>query len=381
LSNAITIREVRIRHCRYSPTHRGRYTTGEQDPADAHILFVSASDGKETGYGECVPTSLLYEFGHVGRSKLDEWKTLLDLCSVLPGQDARKLGRLIPDSIRSGDTNSVIDAVDFALHDLVGRRAGLPVAALLGGVAKPWVWGMPVVHTQTPDAMAERAADWYRRYGFRYYKVKPIGIREADLEILRKIREHTGPEVRFYMDANYGLKMTPDEVISYIKELYECGLEVYEDPIDTDWAAYRYIRERIPARLMLDEKARTPENVMEVVRERCAAQVNIHANWAGGFAPAIFKASLAALGGMPTMIGSTHYLGPGAAAYQTLASVLPSDAPCEQVYMEVYGMQSAIPDPYEIRDGKIFIRHDPGLGVHPDMTAIEKLTAREEKFS
>ncbi|MBI3919843.1 MAG: mandelate racemase/muconate lactonizing enzyme family protein [Armatimonadetes bacterium] len=381
MSNPITIREVTLRHCRMPQTFRGSYTGGEQDPAGLHSLFVSISDGKEIGHGECNATSLLYEFGHIGRSNLDEWKALLDLCAALPGQDARKLSHLVPDSMRSCDANSIVDAVDFALHDLVGRRAGLPVAALLGGIAKPWVWGMPVVHTQTPDAMAERAADWYRRYGFRYYKVKPIGTRETDVETLRKVRECTGPQVRFYMDANYGLKMTPDEVISYIKELYEYGLEVYEDPIDTDWATYRYIRERIPARLMLDEKVRTPESIMEIVRERCAGQVNIHANWAGGFSPAIFKASLAALGGMPTMIGSTHYLGPGAAAYQILASVLPGDAPCEQLYMEVYGMQSAIPDPYEIREGKIFIRQAPGLGVHPDMTAIEKLTVRKEKIS
>jgi len=59
------------------------------------------------------------------------------------------------------------------------------------------------------------------------------------------------------------------------------GLEVYEDPIDTDFATYRCIRERTSARIMLDEKARTPQAVLDIVREQAADQTNVHANWAG----------------------------------------------------------------------------------------------------
>ena len=187
--------------------------------------------------------------------------------------------------------------------------------------------------------------------------------------------------MRFCLDANYSLKMDPDEVIQYINALSKHGLDTYEDPIDSDWAGYQYICKHLKAKLMLDEKARTPQGVMEIVKHRCAHQINIHADWAGGFQAGIHKAQLAAMGDISTMIGSTHYLGVGAAAYQILSSVLPGNVPCEQVYMEVYGMKSYISDPYEIRDGKIFIRNAPGLGVQPDMPAIEKITIKKEIFS
>jgi len=183
----ITIREITIRHCKLIPRFRGKYTGGGVD-VDLDNLFVSISDGHNTGYGEGNPTSILYPPGHIGRSSIDEWQTLLDICRKLPGQDACRLGHLIPDEIRCNDTNTIIDTVDFALHDLVGRHGGLPVA------------------------------------------------------------------------------------------------------------------------------------------------------------------------------------------------VLPGDIPCEQVYMEVYGMKSFITDPYEIRDGKIFIRQAPGLGVTPDMDAIDKITLKKETF-
>jgi L-alanine-DL-glutamate epimerase-like enolase superfamily enzyme len=344
-------------------------------------MFVTIGDGRLTGYGECIPTSLYYEPGHIGRADVDEWAELMDLCRGLPGQDARRLGRLIPDARRRYDANSVHDTVDFALHDLVGRRLGVPVAALLGGCGRPWVEGVPVIHVDTPQAMAERAAEMRRRWGFTWFKIKPIGTREADVETLARMREKMGPSVRYTMDANYALKITdPAKVADYMNELRALGLEIYEDPLDVDFAALRFIQERTPVRLMIDEHARTPEAVLRVIEARCARMINIHANWSGGFQPAIAKAALAHAAGMGTMIGSTRYIGPGYAAYQTMASVLPGGGLCEQVYGEVYGWQTLMPDPYEVREGRIYIRDASGLGVTPDMDAIAAITERKEVF-
>jgi len=381
MSDPITIRTINVRHCRMRAERRGTYSNGSKDPEWNVWLFVSIGDGEHTGYGECVPTSLFYEPGHIGRSDIDEWQTLLDLCETLVGKDARELGRLVPKDDASDDANSIHDTVDFALHDLVGRRLGVPVSVLLGGKARPFVWAVPVIHLDTPDAMSDLTADLHRKWGFMYYKLKPHGVLDPDVETLTKMREKMGPEVRYYMDANYSIKIEDlDEVVAYMNKLHELGLEVYEDPLDVDFATLRYINDRTPVRIMIDERARTSEAVLRILQEQCAGQINIHANWSGGFQPGIRKAQLAAIGGMPTMVGSTRYLGPGAAAYQTMASALPLEAPCEQVYREVFGGKSAISDPYEIQEGKIFIRDAPGLGVTPDLEAIRQITIREETF-
>ena len=229
------------------------------------MLFVSVSDGRDTGFGECIPTSLYYPPGHIGRAEIDEWGELLKLAESLIGQDARRLGQLIPDRARSHDYNSIVDALDFAVHDLVGRRLGVPVSVLLGGVKRPWIRGIPVIFTASADEMAGRAAELHRNWGFRRFKLKPIGTAEADAETLRKIREKTAPDVRFYMDANYALRMDIDQAAAYINSLVPLGLEVYEDPIDLDLPGYRRLQERISARLMLDEKVRSPEKVLEVL--------------------------------------------------------------------------------------------------------------------
>lgn len=379
MSLPITIRSVEVRECRRPTGQRGRYTTGELDPAEDILFFVGISDGRQTGYGECVPTSLYYPPGHIGRSDIDEWAVLLEMARELPGRDARGLGCLVRDDFENDDANSIRDTLDFALHDLVGRCLGVPVGVLLGGLRRREVVAIPVIHTGTPAEMAAKAAGLYRKWGIRYFKLKPIGEREADIETLTLMRRETGPEVRYYMDANYGLKISdPDEIISYMDELHELGLVTYEDPVRADFDTLRYIRERTRVRIMIDELARTPAAILDILRARCADEINIHANWAGGFQPALAKARLAWLGGMPCMIGSTGYLGPGAAAYITLSSVLPAEGLCEETFSETWGRRSLVAEPYEMKDGRWVIPDRPGLGVEPDMEAVEAITARKE---
>ena len=129
---------------------------------------------------------------------------------------------------------------------------------------------------------------------------------------------------------------------------------------------------------MLDDKARTPQAVMEIICEQAADQINVHANWSGGFAPGLRKARLAALGGMPTMIGSTYYLGPAAAAYQIMSSVLPLEAPCEQQFNGLHDeCTSIIHDPFPLADGAYTIPDRPGLGVDVDEARLDEITEQQ----
>ncbi len=89
MPDPITIRRITARLCR-TPFSQGRgtYTDGSMDPEDLVWLFVTMSDGRHEGFGECVPTGIFYEPGHIGRSGIDEWAELLKLCTGLIGQDA-----------------------------------------------------------------------------------------------------------------------------------------------------------------------------------------------------------------------------------------------------------------------------------------------------
>jgi len=358
-----TIRKVIVRKYEYTDSAPGHYTTGWVDPEKHFNFVVEVSNGQVSGFGECIPCSLIYPAGTPGIPAFDEWKRLTQIAQSLLGKDAGRLRRLIPPELDAEDGASVADALDFALHDFVGRLYGIPVAQLLGGSAKNPIRWMKVIHTGSVDEMTRKAEMNYRKYGIRTFKLKPKGELDFDREVMTRIRERTSQQVRFYIDPNHGLKMDVEQVIAYINGLAQAGLDVCEDPIDADFATYRRIREKTTARLMIDAKAHTLADVLRIIEFKCADMINIHADWASGFQPAIQKAMLAAHAGMGVIIGSTDYIGIGNAAYHILASVLPGDYPCEQSVASAYTNHVVVENEFAVRDGLIHIPDAPGLGI------------------
>lgn len=373
------IEKIILRRCEMKIANPGTYTTGDKDPDVFPILIGEVSNGEQSGFGECVPTSILYEEGHIGRSGIDEWGILRKLSQDLIGKDCRILSNWIPVELKDAhDANGIVDVLDFGIHDLVGRIYDIPVSVLLGGGRKQ-VRKSDVVHVKSPEDMAEQVARTFKEERIRYYKLKPIGAFEEDRETLVKIREKTGGKVHVFSDPNYALKVNgPDEAIAYLKEMGKHGLEVCEDPIKADFEVYKHIKDNSPVKLMLDDPVRTFDEVFEVVKIRCADQINIHANWSGGFQAGIRKANVAALAGIGTMVGSTRYVGIGCAAYQILSSVLPIDVPCEQSGPTQY---SVVKEPFEMVDGNYIIPDKPGLGVEVDLEKLESVTVETVEIS
>lgn len=370
-----TIRRITVRKCT-TAINKGRYTTGETDP-DCINIVIEVSNGKVSGFGEFVPTSLIYPPGHIGRSALDEWGISLKTAQNLLGKDCRILGNWIPEELKCHDANSIVDGFDFAIHDLAGQIFNLPATAFLGGRKHDRVWNMDVIRTDEPDIMAKTALEFQRQRHTRYFKLKPNGEMEKDYETIRKIRELTLPGSHIFIDPNYALKeQHPDAVVKYLNRLHELGLEVCEDPIKTDWATFRYIKERTKVKIMIDECARSPESIMAIANAGCADLINIHANWAGGFQRALLKAGIAAVGGIECLVGSTFLLGMGVAGYRILTSLLPGNlAICEQENA-VYCCQgfTVVKKEYEEVDGASLIPDTPGLGVDVDMDKLEQVT-------
>ncbi|MHC4871135.1 MAG: mandelate racemase/muconate lactonizing enzyme family protein [Planctomycetota bacterium] len=363
------IKKIILRRCDFQHGFKGTYTNGDQDPDILKVMVGEIICGDNSGFGECIPTSIYYEKGHIGRADIEEWDEIQKLAQGLIGYDTRKLSNWIPEEIRNNhDFNSIVDVLDFAIYDLLGKTYNIPVQILIGGGRRE-VDKINVIHVQTPDEMSDEILEDYKKDGVRYFKLKPNGNLELDKETLIKINEKLPEKVHIYEDPNYALQVDGIEgTIEYLNEMHKYGLEVCEDPIKATFEEYKKIKESTPVKLMLDEPARSPERVMEIVRLGCADIVNIHANWSGGFRPGLLKAQLAAVGNIGTMIGSSNYMGIGCTAYQTLSSVLPIDMPCEQSSAK---KRSLVKEEYTLKDGKLIIPDKPGLGIEVDMEKLE----------
>ena len=116
--------------------------------------------------------------------------------------------------------------VDNACWTLRAAAGGTPLWRLLHGeqtVEVSWC-----VTRQSPDAMAQEAAEMTGRHGFRALKIKGGQGVETDLSALRKIRAAVGGSIDFYVDANGAYPRA--EAAEYVRAIAGEGAKVAEDP-------------------------------------------------------------------------------------------------------------------------------------------------------
>lgn len=365
---------------------RGKYSTGYEDPPTVPLIVVELKSGEFSGFGEFLPTSLFYPAGSIGVSNYEEWSETLSICSGLMGKDAINLRRLIPEKYTTDENGSaMVDCVDFALHDLVGKALNVPAYTLLGGKLRDSVPGMPVIYTDDIPVMVERAVELQKKDGFKYFKIKPHADFDTDLKMMKEFASQLQSGTKFLFDANYAYK-SAEEAVAALTAVAEYGVFIAEDPIDAEMHVYgdtiRPALNKAGIKLMLDEKARDTTTVVEIVNKNLADVINYHANWHSGFAGCLERAALVSLNGLENYIGSSCYMGIADAANILLASVVPNLIVCEQVRCaDFYLTDFIVNDFYPLKDGRYYIPDLPGLGISVDRDRLQAVTERVETLS
>lgn len=163
-----------------------------------------------------------------------------DMAPVLVGRDVDTLEQFWAEALsrslvstRRSQTWAALSAIDIALWDLKGKRAGQPIWRLMGGAgqpALPYASAGLYVDGQTPEAFGEEYAA-YTRQGFRAVKIK-IGGASLDVDIGRvaALRRAMGPEPRLMVDAVSAY--TVPQAIAFARAAFSYGLYWFEQPVD-----------------------------------------------------------------------------------------------------------------------------------------------------
>src|SRR4051812_679912 len=139
------------------------------------------------------------------------------------------------------DLPQALAAVDLALWDRAGRRAGRPVAALLAaGAARTVPVNATLGAEDRAGAAAQAAAA--RAAGFPCVKVK-VGIGD-DAGRVAAVRAAAGPAMAVRVDAN-GAWGSVEEAAANLRALAPAGLELAEEPVH-GVAALRALRGSAP---------------------------------------------------------------------------------------------------------------------------------------
>jgi L-Ala-D/L-Glu epimerase len=239
-------------------------------------------------------------------------------------------------------------ALSAALHDLVGKRLGVPVYRLWGLDPCQAPKSTFTIGLDEPDRIKAKVREAQQ---FPILKVK-LGT-DRDLEILRAIRETTDKEIR--VDANCG--WTVKGAIRMLPVLEEFGVTVLEQPLppeDLDGLAIITAQAEIP--IIADESCKTVADIPPLIGK--VDGINIKLAKCGGMREALRMIAVARAHGLMVMVGCMieSSLGITAAAHFTpLVDIVDLD-----------GAALLSNDPFvgaHIDGGQVTLPSGPGLGV------------------
>lgn len=241
-------------------------------------------------------------------------------------------------------------AVDMALHDLVGRRLGIPVHELIGlpAAIPPTDFTLGI---DEPHVVAERAK---RAARFPALKIKVGG--PSDLATLQAVRAvYAGP---LRVDANTGWE--PEAGAKLIPELVRLGVELIEQPFKShrlDQMAWLQERSSLP--IVADESAVTIDD-LEGLKGVCAG-VNVKLAKCGGIGPAHRMLARAKELGFKRFLGCMEETSVGIAGSAVVASLAD--------WVDLDGCLLLADEPFEGLvlgdDCRWQLTSAPGLGVAP----------------
>lgn len=199
------------------------------------------------------------------------------------------------------DNNQAKALVDFALHDLKGKVAGLPVYELLGGKTtdgsrQGWVAG-----AGTEEFLVEQATQAIA-HGFSLVKLKSGGDEDQDVRNVRAVRAAIGDDVRLTIDVNGFWNY--DQALHTIRRLDEFGLYCVEQPLPHwDIEGLARLRQRVGTPIFADESAQELHHLKEIIDRRAADGLFIKLQKAGGLVKAQRWLTMARLADLPVMSG------------------------------------------------------------------------------
>jgi L-Ala-D/L-Glu epimerase len=251
------------------------------------------------------------------------------------------------------DLPQALAAVDLALWDLAGKRAGRSVAELISVEAAR---SIPVNATVGAEdrAGAAAAAAAAAQADFDTIKVK-VGIGD-DAGRLAAVRAAVGPRVAIRVDANGAWDV--DEAVASLRALAPVGLELAEEPVH-GVEALRAVRAEVDVPLSMDETAAEDGAPGSGATDAVCLKIAR----CGGISGVLRDAAEARIAGSSVYLASS-YDGPlGIAAAVHAAAGLTAGGP-----LPAHGLATlaAFEEPGEqlhaVR-GAIRVPREPGLGV------------------
>lgn len=325
------------------------------DTAANIIVRVETSSGL-VGWGNAAPEA------QVTGETMEQAKEVLTniLVPNLMGRDARgvmEIAAFIRETAPHAPAARA--AIDIALYDLFGQRAGLPLYQLLGGARSRILTSVTIGIVSLEDSV--RQAQEFVQAGFRALKIKTGHDWKEDVERVKAIRDTAGGEIALRVDANQGY--TVQESLKFIRGVKDCQIEFFEQPAPARALGdLKIVRDESAIPIMADESALSGSDVLNLAFNKIVDMVNVKLMKSGGISGAMQAIAVAAAGGVPVMLGCMDESRVSIAAALHLACALPGVR-----YADLDGAFDIVDEVatggFNVQNGYLVPNDMPGLGV------------------
>jgi L-alanine-DL-glutamate epimerase-like enolase superfamily enzyme len=325
------------------PTHPFKISRSTQVTVQRVWVRIEC-DGTE-GWGEADPNPFYGETVDTVAEALERMRPLVEATAEPDGLE--RLERALRSTV---DHNaSAHAAVSAALHDLVGKRAGLPLWRLWGLDPDSAPPSSFTIGLDEPDVLRQKVSEAAR---YPILKVK-LGT-DRDEEILRTIRDAAGDRV-IRADANAAWKA--EEAVEKVAMLAEYDVEFVEQPLPPeDRDGYRYLHGRSTLPIIADESCVDSRDIPGLVG--LVHGINIKLAKCGGPREGLRMIHTARACGLSVMMGCMLESTLGIAPAAHLSPLLD--------YADLDGAALLSEDPFDgpgLDGPTIRLGAEPGLGV------------------
>lgn len=292
------------------------------------------------------------------------------------GRDPTDIARLTADiayrqrgSARNGPVAFALSALDIALWDIAGKRAGLPLYRLLGGaqtVERVQAYAS-LLRYGDAELVRQNSAKALAR-GYSNIKLHEIGAAE-----IAAAREAIGPDTVLTVDASCAWSVP--QAIAMAKELRAQHLTWLEEPLwpPEDYAGLAKLKaEGGGMAIAAGENAGTLTDIAQFIDVAQADYIQPSITKIGGVS-AMLKVAEMARRARTKIAPHSPYFGPGLIATIHFAASLPERPVIERYYVDMEA--SPLGDLVEAPGGYMRVPNGPGLGLDVDEAVLGKYRA------
>lgn len=332
------------------------YTIAYETVDTATNIFLRLkTPGKLQGFGCAAP-----DLPVTGETVESVVRSFNDIAKpIVVGSDSTRIA-LILDQLKKVMSHqpSCLAMIDIALHDLLGKEAGLPVYRLFGGFRTRMRTSITIGILPLEEAISRARA--FVDQGFHSLKLKGGKDVERDISLVHGIRKAVGPGIELRFDANQGF--TVQESIHFYQETKISKIELIEQPTScSEPSLLGAVTDRVSVRIMADESIMNLRDAFRLAKRDLIDMVNIKLMKVGGLAEALQINALARAANYEVMVGCMDEAALAIAAGLHFALARPNVA-----YADLDGHLDLINDPSAeaviINRGILYPRNRPGFG-------------------